>query len=99
MQRLGFGDVGAPELEEVQVPVQEEDLPRHLPAGGESVDDAALRLFDEMSEVVDDGLLLLVAGAGTEEIEGRFDLEALLIAQRHGLPHMAAHDADAGEHG
>ena len=91
-------DVRTPHFEDVEIPVQQENLPGHLPPCRQPRADAALVLLDQMPEVVDDRLLLPVAGARAEKVERCLDLEAFLIAERHRLPHRAAHHANARQH-
>src|SRR5229473_2310727 len=46
----------APALEDVQVEQHEDDLAAHFPAGAEAGEEAALRLFDDVAEVMDHGV-------------------------------------------
>src|SRR5437870_157128 len=89
--------VGLPRREDVQIPMEQEDFAAHFPTGRETGQNAALRLFNEMSEVVDDGLLLAEAGLRTEKVEGRLDFESFLISNRNCVPHRAAHHANSGK--
>jgi len=66
--------------------MQQEHLARHLPPCRQAGTESALVLLDQMAEVVDHGLPLRIAGAGTEEIECRLDLETFLIPERKGVP-------------
>src|SRR6202171_5139080 len=86
VQRLGLGRVGAPELEQVEIEMEQKDFAHHFPAGRQAVGETALTLFDQVAEVVDGRLLLLEAGPRTEEIQGYFNLETFLIPRRHGRP-------------
>src|ERR1700682_4177566 len=78
--------------------MKQEEFARHLPARRASVGQTALALLDQVPEVVDDRLLLPVAGQRTEEVQRQLDLETLLVTRRHGLPDRPAHHPDAREH-
>src|SRR5437763_14748140 len=72
-QRRWLGHIRAPGLEDVQVPMQQENLVDHLPAAGKAAPQSALVLFDQMAEVVNDRLALAKPGARAEEVERRLD--------------------------
>src|SRR5207248_488324 len=92
-------DVGLPRRENVQIEMEQEDLPAHFPPAGEARHQSAFALLDQVAEVVDDRLTLSKARLRAEEVQRRLDLEPLLIAQRNGVPYLASHDANAGQDG
>src|SRR5947209_20522579 len=61
----------APSLEDVEVEQHEKDFAAHLPSRLQAGEETALRLFEDVIEIVDQRVALPESGARTEAVERR----------------------------